>query len=136
MLKRFIQWLDSRTLYVLVDPRDNSVTMSKGLYRRIRAQISDRAEVFVFRIPTSGHYAFMVNPPIDQPTVMSTIQYNTRHRCVGFESLCPTVNRIAYDYGLPPESISKLSVKQQTSPSGHSYFLIPKPTLHAESSRS
>lgn len=127
MLKQFIQWLESHTLYVLVDPRDNSVTLSRGLYRHIRRTITDRADVFTFMVPDSGCYGFCVNPPIDTPTVLSAIQYNPRYKCVGFETLCPTVNRIAYDYGLPLDSVSKLAVKKQTAPAGMPYYLIPRP---------
>lgn len=127
MLKRFIQWLESRTLYVLADPRDNSVTMSRGLYRQIRRALTDRADVFVFYEPDSGCYGFMINPTIDTPTITNAIQYNARYKCVGFESLCPTVNRIAYDYALPHDAVSKLIVKKHMSPSGETYYLIPKP---------
>ncbi len=132
MLKRFIQWLESRTLYVLADPRDNSITLSRGLYRHIRRSITDRADVFVFRANGSGCYGFTINPPFDTPTVFGTIQYNSRHKCVGFESLCPTVNRIAYDYGLSCDSPSKLAVKKHTTPAGQVCYLIPKPR-HAKS---
>ena len=61
----------------------------------------EKAQVFVFRLVGKGDYAFTLNPNIEEPTVLCDIQYNSKHRTIGFETLCPTVNRIFYDYGLP-----------------------------------
>ncbi|WP_262512821.1 hypothetical protein [Barnesiella propionica] len=69
------------------------------------------ARVFMFYVPSSGNYAFTINPKIDVETHLSDIQYNSKYRCIGFESLCPTVNRIFFDYSIPANSRCKLSVK-------------------------
>jgi hypothetical protein len=68
----------------------------------------------------------MLNPSLDQPTHLADVQYNSKHRCIGFECLVPTVNRIFYDYGLPADSRAKLSVKTQTT-HGMEYYVIRRP---------
>jgi hypothetical protein len=80
----------------------------------------ETAKVFVFRLgnaavdsvgKSGSNYAFALNPPLGgQPTQLCDIQYNSKHRTIGFETLCPSVNRIFYDYGLPSDKPAKLSV--------------------------
>ena len=113
-------WLAKLRLYVIADATDNSITFSKDLFRMLDVMEQDEAKVFVFHLGNgnttipcrwSGKlYAFTVNYPFAQETQQGDIQYNQKHRCIGFECLCPTVNQIFYDYGLPAMSKAKLSV--------------------------
>lgn len=114
-------------MYVIVDPNDNGVTLSRALFNHIKrnAHSDETPKVFVFRI--SNSYAFAINPPLDnRPTVLADIQYNSKYRCIGFEALCPTVGRILYDYGLPEDAICKLSVTVQQC-NNLTYYLIEHP---------
>lgn len=122
------QWWQSLRYYVIADPADNSVTLSKQLFRYIRknANEGDAACVFVFRISENDTFGFMVNPAIDQPTQLCDIQYNDKYRCIGFETLCPSVGSIFYHYGLPADRRIKMSVSVHKKPSV-TYYQLDKP---------
>lgn len=124
-LMRVWRWYRHRALYVIVDPTDNSVTLSRGLFDHMDVMNQEVAKVFVFSIPgeiglpANKSYAFALNPGIKQPTQLCDIQYNSKYRSIGFETLCPTVNRILYDYALPNHK-TKLSVEPANVPSDSS----------------
>lgn len=84
-------------MYAILDSSDNSVTVSKKLFRRMDVVGKDKAAVYVFKV--GDDYAFTVNPPLEN-TQLNEVQYNQKYKCIGFETLCPTVNRIFYDYGI------------------------------------
>lgn len=119
-LMRVWRWYRQRTLYVIADATDNSITFSRNLFDLLDVMGQDEAKVYVFRLCNAvveegskwnGRlYAFTINPPFGQETQLADIQYNAKHKCIGFESLCPTVNQIFYDYGLPHNTKAKLSV--------------------------
>ena len=140
LLKRW-RWYRHRSLFVILDPADNSVTLSRALFNHMDVMSLDVAKVYVFSVSAgyaSGNvYAFTLNPDIDQPTCLADIQYNSKHHSIGFESLCPTVNRIFYDYGLSPHRKAKLSVDIATvpaaSPAGIIIYKILRPHGHAAS---
>ncbi|MFR9542867.1 MAG: hypothetical protein SNH27_12525 [Rikenellaceae bacterium] len=124
IFKKIKQWWQSRRLYVIADPTDNSITLSKHLFNHIKSGDSDVARVFMFRI--GDKFGFMVNPDIEQPTQMCDIQYNEKYKCIGFETLSPSVGTILYDYDLEANkrvklSISVLSCKDRT------YYQIESP---------
>jgi hypothetical protein len=121
MIKKFRPWLirrwkwyRHRSLYVIADPADNSITLSRALFDLMDVMSQEQAKVFMFRVGDGSAgakpYAFSLNPDIKQPTQLCDIQYNSKHRCIGFETLCPTVSRILYDYALPTCKM-KLSVE-------------------------
>ncbi|MGN0032450.1 MAG: hypothetical protein ACI358_01520 [Candidatus Limimorpha sp.] len=131
MVKKIIKWCNSLRYYVIADPNDNSITLSKALFNHIKsnAKGSDAARVFVFRINTTQLYGFMANPSIKQSTYMCDIQYNDKYRCIGFETLCPSVGQILYDYGLPATQCIKLSVTPQHTQDNKRqiYYQLDKP---------
>lgn len=114
--KRLYAWLWRREIYVTADPRDSSVTLSSKLFHLLDVMGSQEAEVrvFVFYVKETGNYAFAVNPAIEQETVMPTIQVNMKHMTIGFETLCPTVQKIFYDYCLPSDEERRLDVRRCT----------------------
>ena len=126
MWNKLLQFIDNQLMYVIVDGADNSVTLSKRLTKNMKLMEQTQAKVFVFRIPESASYGFMLNPNIEQETQLSGVQYNGKYKSIGFESLCPTVNRILYDYALPSGK-HKLSVKRQRTKDGQVYYQICKP---------
>lgn len=114
------RWYRHRSLYVIADPADNSVTLSRALFEHMDVMNQEQAKVFMFSVGggsagTGIIYAFTLNPDIQQPTQLCDIQYNSKYRTIGFETLCPTVNRILYDYGLP-NCKTKLTVEPFTVP--------------------
>lgn len=120
LIKKWIllhwRWYQRLRLYVIADSTDNSVTFSKDLFFLLDVMNQDVAKVYVTQIVNYEGcnkdvvYAFCINPPINQDTQLADIQYNSKHRCIGFECLCPSVARICYDYGLPAMQRVKLSV--------------------------
>ena len=147
MIKKFRLWLlgvwrwyRHRSLYVIADPADNSITLSRALFDHMDVMNLDVAKVFVFHLCNActenakwsgAIYAFAINPPIEQPTQLADIQYNAKHHTIGFESLNPSVNRIFYDYGIPADRPFKLSVQHATvnaaSAAHLNYYIIMPP---------
>lgn len=129
MIKKIIQWWRSLRYYVIADPADNSITLSKRLFYHIKnnAFDGDEARVFVFKVTNSDSYGFMANPCIKQPTQMCDIQYNDKYRCIGFETLCPSVGHIFYAYGLNATQRVKLSVSVCRTGQGKIYYQFEKP---------
>lgn len=126
MIKKILQWIDNLTAYVIVDGADNSVTLSKRLAKKMKVMQLAEVKVFVFYIPDMHSYGFMLNPHFESETQLSELQYNDKYRSIGFETLCPTVNRILYDYGLPQVKC-KLSVKKHRTADGKEYYQMCKP---------
>lgn len=129
VIQKLKTWWQSLNYYVIADPADNSITLSKRLFLHIKkkAKESDAAKVFVFRIAEQSSFGFTVNPNIEQPTQLCDIQYNDKYKCIGFESLCPSVGLMLYEHGLPGDSIVKLSVSIHHTSKGLIYYQIEKP---------
>ena len=129
--KKLIVWWRNRHNFVIMDPRDNSVTFSRRLFRhikRVHGEADIQPKIFVFYTPDTKCYGFAVNMPLDQPTQLADIQYNSKHKCIGFESLNPTVAKILYDYGVASfMKPCKLTVTTQVTPQGRVYFQIERP---------
>lgn len=130
MIRKLVDWWRYRRHFVIMDAADSSVTFSRDLFRYIRRKYASDAapKVFVFFIPASGCYGFVINPDIGRPTQLAAIQHNAKYRCIGFESLNPAVARIMYDYGLGDIlHTCRLSVSRHVDASGKEYFQIEKP---------
>ena len=126
ILNNIYNMLFHRSMYIIADPRDNSITLSRRLVRRMGVMKAEQAKVFVFKTNDKyQRYAFTLNPQLTEPTQLCDIQYNTKHRCIGFETLCPTVNKIFYDYRLPLAKAVKLSVRLRTLRHITYYVIIP-----------
>lgn len=127
MIKKIRQWLDNLSMYVVVDGEDSSVTLSQRLVKDMGVMNMEiQPKVIVFRLPECHSYGFMLNPDIEQETQLCDIQYNDKYKTIGFESLCPTVSRILFDYNIPV-SKCKLSVKKHRIVGGKIYYIICKP---------
>lgn len=124
---QFLRKLYYRNVYVIADCKDNSMTVSKRLYRMMKRQFTDKAKVFVFQVAGSADYGFMINPEGVDAQVTSEVMYNDKYKCVGFECLYPTVNMIAYQFDLPAQSATKLSVFPDKTDTGQKFFRICRP---------
>lgn len=118
MIDKLKNWFRRRSFYVICDPNDNSVTFSKALFKHMDVMKLEKVQVYVFSLAPSdralyekGEYGFILNPGFEQETQLADIQYNDKHKTIGFECLVPTVGRIFYDYGLPHDTPVKLSVQ-------------------------
>lgn len=134
MIRKVINWFRSLRYYVLVDPKDNSVTLSKYLFRHILNNATDcgNTNVFMFAIPDCDTYGFMYDHGIEQPTQLCDIQYNDKYKCIGFETLCPSVGAILYQYGLPADCRIKLSVSVKRNVLGKIYYQLDNPNPNAK----
>lgn len=125
MFDKLKNWFRRRSFFVICDPSDNSITFSKALFKHLKVMDGDTAKMYVFRV--GGDYAFAINPDLGgAETQLADIQYNAKHKTIGFECLVPTVNRIVYDYGLPHDRKVKLSVKAGRS-GDIKYYKICRP---------
>lgn len=112
-MKKIIEYINDwkyRGLYVDLDPVDTSITLSKKLFQKMGVMQQKEAKVMVFMIAQACEqpiYGFELNPPLpeDSEAPVAEIQFNTKHHCVGFETLVPTVAMILYDYLLPNKLI-------------------------------
>lgn len=124
------KWFKFFRCYVILDPADNSVTLSKRLFTHIRKNIeNDSTEVFVFFVPVTERYAFMPEPGFGYgtETQITNIQYNPKYKCIGFETLCPSVGKILYGYGLPADKPVEMSVAIKKTVKGKYYYEIIRP---------
>lgn len=114
-------------MYVIADSTDNSMTVSKRLYKHMCRLIGNEAKIFVFRVGDT--FGFTVNPEqlkgVD--TQMSELQYNDKYHTIGFETLCPSVNYMINEFGLPPVRRIRLSVKTKKTKQGMLYYKIKRP---------
>ena len=96
------RWMDEHTCRVLIDGSDNSVSMSKGLIKAAGIFDKDIEGALIVRLVSTGEYAIVFKQNGDERIPMANaIQYNSKYKSIGFESLTPTVNRILNDYNLP-----------------------------------
>lgn len=119
IIKRLYESLRWWGMYVIVDPSDDSITLSKRLYNHMDKSCGGKLkDVYSFSIPgvECVEYAFCCNPlengylNEEDHAPISPVQYNSEHKCIGFYAECPTANRIAYDYMLRLAP-TKLSVR-------------------------
>lgn len=112
MISKILKRLFVPNYYVILDASDNSVTFSKRLFKHLGVMKKDRADVFVFLEPSTKSYGFTLNPDIEEGAPLCQIQYNQKHRCIGFETLCPSVGRIFFDYRIRHDARVKITVEQ------------------------
>lgn len=135
MIREIIKLWRSLRYYVIADPSDNSITLSRHVFSHmLKSYGKIRAQVFVFRIPQTGSFGFIVNPEIGMETQICHVQYNSKYKCIGFETLCPSVGKILYDYGLPALDKCKLSISVMSTADGKTYYQIERPRKNNEKS--
>lgn len=130
---QLLKWMhiynaDRFNFFVILDPRDNSITLSGQLFKHLKANAKDKcSEVFVFYIPQNDTFGFTQDYCIEKETQLCKIQYNDKYKCVGFESLCPSVGYILNHYNLPAHKKIKLLVSLSETIDGTQYYEIQKP---------
>lgn len=111
------RWMDEHTCRVLIDGSDNSVSLSKGLLKQSGILTKDTEGALIVRLVSTDEYAIVFKQQgdarLDEMKMVNSIQYNSKYKTIGFESLTPTVNRILNDYNLPLMSKQKLWVKHK-----------------------
>lgn len=130
MIKEIINWFKlRRRYYVIADASDNSITISKELYEALDVENAEDIRIFVFRVKDSFGFAINCEETKSGNVQYSTLQYNSKHKSIGFESLNPTVNMMFYDFMLPATiDKCKLTVTKERI-KGRNYFKIHKPNV-------
>ena len=128
-----IDWWDGIGAYVILDPTDNSVTLSEYLFAHMQrhAQGGHEAVAYVFRTSDTHRYAFIVGVPegcTDDPNAIAAIcppiQYNEKTHTVGFSPNFPTVTAIAHEWGLPHDTCCVCGIRIRRLPSRLCYYEI------------
>lgn len=99
-------------MYAVLDGEDQSVTLSKRLYRSMCILgLMDNNRVYVFKV--GERYAFTVNPKQfgEEETNLYTVQYNPQYKTIGFCPTTPSVVRILVESGKPYNYHGKIRVK-------------------------
>lgn len=112
------RWVDEHTCSVLIDGSDNSVSMSKGMIKAVGIYDKDIEGALIVKT-TDEQYGIVFKekdrPEHSELSNVANIQYNSKYKSIGFETLTPMANRILDDYGLPIMSKQKFSVKLRKS---------------------
>lgn len=130
MFSKLKQLLFPRRYYIIADTTDDSVTLSRSLYRHIRSRLdasATEAKAFVFFVPHNNTYGFVINYPHSKPTIEAPILYNAKFKSIGFQATCPSVNRIFYDYHIQDHLKAKLLIHIKHLPNGTIYYEIQPP---------
>ena len=110
-------------LFVELDATDNSITLSRRLVNHVKDKITEENNVYVFKVLEEYAFAINVKELKNEDTVRAPLQYNDRHKTVGFYAACPSVNRIVYDYNLPDQAIVRVKKKRNNN---IEYFIMKK----------
>lgn len=136
MFSKLKQLLLPRRYYIIADTTDDSITLSRALYRHILSHLdasATEAKAFVFSIPHNKTFGFVINHPHPKPTIEAPILYNAKFKSIGFQATCPSVNRIFYDYRIQAPLKAKLLIHIKHLPNGTIYYEIQPPRRHHSS---
>ena len=128
-----------RNYFVILDGRANSVTLSKGVYRRIMQKERTDNSVFVFRLSDRRTYGFCMREDWEElcksNTAFTQLQFNQEHKKVGFRSDRPSVTAILDEYNLPLNRMVRLTCIPRKSQKGEPYYEIMRPNLNSSTWR-
>ena len=124
-----------RNYFVMLDGRANSVTLSKGVYRRIMQKERTDNSVFVFRLSDRRTYGFCMREDWEElcktNTAFTQLQFNQEHKKVGFRSDRPSVTAILDEYNLPLNRMVRLTCIPRKSQKCEPYYEIMRPNLNS-----
>lgn len=81
----------SNNHYVIMDPRDNSVTLSPELFAYLGG-FEECHRAYAFKLSSSSNeFGFITNPDFAEETQIAEVQVNTKTKEIGFECLIPSV---------------------------------------------
>lgn len=130
-LKDKINGFRYRNHYVVLDGRANSVTLSKGIYDHIMRKERSDNSVFVFGLPDRGTYAFCMREDWEElsqaNTIFTQLQFNQKHKKIGFRSDYPSVTAILDEYNLPLDRMVRLTCIPRKSCKGEPFYEIIRP---------
>ena len=130
-----INCLRHRNDFVVLDGRANSVTLSKGIYDHIMQKERTDNSIFVFRLSDRGTYGFCMREDWKElskvNTIFTQLQFNQKHKKIGFRSDYPSVTAILDEYDLPLDRMVRLTCIPRKSAKGEPYYEIMRPNLNS-----
>ena len=124
-----------RNDFVVLDGRANSVTISKGIYDHIMQKERTDNSIFVFRLSDRGTYGFCMREDWNElskvNTIFTQLQFNQKHKKIGFRSDYPSVTAILDEYDLPLDRMVRLTCIPRKSAKGEPYYEIIRPNLNS-----
>lgn len=124
-----------RNDFVVLDGRDNSVTLSKGIYDHIMQKERTDNSIFVFRLSDRGTYGFCMREDLEElrkaNTAFAQLQFNQKYKKVGFRSDYPSITAILDEYNLPLDRMVRLTCIPRKSAKGEPYYEIMRPNLNS-----
>lgn len=90
-------------LCVMVDPTDNTLTLSGRLLKELHRRCGDKNPKRMYMFKRGGEYGFIVDPQQwgdVEDEAFSPLQTDDKTGLVGFALTEPTGIKICYDYGL------------------------------------
>lgn len=121
----------NRNNFVVLDGRTNSVTLSKGIYDHIMRKQRTDYSIFVFSLAEEDTYGFCMREDWEElrrtNTNYTQLQFNQKHKKVGFRTDLPSVTGILDDYHLPLDKMVRLSCIPRLSGKGETYYEIIPP---------
>lgn len=124
-----------RNVFVVLDGRANSVTLSKGIYDHIMQKERTDNSIFVFRLSDRGTYGFCMREDWEElckaNTTFAQLQFNQKYKKVGFRSDYPSITAILDEYNLPLNRMVRLTCIPRKSAKGEHYYEIMRPNLNS-----
>lgn len=124
-----------RNVFVVLDGRANSVTISKGIYDHIMQKERTDNSIFVFRLSDRGSYGFCMREDWEElrkaNTAFAQLQFNQKYKKVGFRSDYPSITAILDEYDLPLDRMVRLTCIPRKSAKGEPYYEIMRPNLNS-----
>lgn len=102
--------------HVILSAKDDSVTFSPALLRKIRRHTGKDLRVLTVAVAGTNDYAFIVAPKMEELTEdvkLPTIQYDPKTKDYGYHCFNPSVNRMLYDLGLEPDAVIRCRVSRK-----------------------
>lgn len=102
--------------YVVLSAKDDSVTFSPALLRKIRRHTGQDLRVLTVKTTGKNEYAFIVAPKLDEVSEdvkLPNIQYDPKTKEYGYHCFNPSVNMMLYDLGQEADAVVKCPVSRK-----------------------
>lgn len=124
-----------RNVFVVLDGRANSVTLSKCIYDHIMQKERTDNSIFVFRLSDRGTYGFCMREDWEElrkaNTAFAQLQFNQKYKKIGFRSDFPSITAILDEYNLPLNRMVRLTCIPRKSAKGEPFYEIMRPNLNS-----
>lgn len=114
----------ARSMFVVIDGRGNSLTLSSKLYKHMDVASHSSRKVFVFAVDNTFGFCFQDNDKGLEGAAVCELAINERFNSIGFDLVNPTAAQILYKFNLPADGAYKFSVRPCTTGDLHYYKIL------------